>query len=314
MQDDISLSYLNKGFDQYTDYYPLFENQVVSGKDYVFSENCMTQLMITNHYDNQIVIDKIILEAEEVEVDYSPILNFAMGDCTEEGVSVYITNIGWGNAQNLKIALVGVDKDLEDYFKKEALEFEVPVVEAAEQIEVPLVKNSDLLGQYQDGTVFEIEFEVECQCEGTLQVYGSVVLYILDGKIDYLGCGDSAGYVYGIKIDTNNHDFVWEENIIEFIDSGETLVFPICFFPDKSCSLTLKISFEIVNDGRLEIICLDSKEMRFAVSSIVGWNGTINCPIEDILFIGEDGIEVLENSDYIVTISYPSIPAIRIKN
>lgn len=311
MQTGVSLTYLKKNSEQYSNLYPLFEGCIDSKKDYRFSENCVTKLMITNHYDNQIVIDKIVLEAREIEVDYSPILIFSIADCTDEGLSIYITNTGWGNAQNLKIAIKGINQNLEDYFRKEALEFALPLIEPATYIEVPFLNNSDLLGQCPDGTSFNIAFEVECECEGTLEIDGEVSFFVQDGKLDYLGGGAGPVFVYGIKIDTDNQEFLWEENILELIDSRETLVFPICFFPNKSCSLLLNISFEIVNDGKREMISTGLERMHFSVSSIEGWNDVINYPIEEVLCLEDHEAADFFESEGNMVISYPFSPAIK---
>lgn len=312
MQDDISITYLNRNIVQNNNVYPLFEDYVDSDKEYLFTENCATQLMITNHYNNQVVIDKIILEANEIKVNYSPVLTFYDGNESEDGLSVFIVNTGWGAAKNLKIRMVGTETNLEEYFRKEALEFEVPLVNSSERVEVPLLKNSDLLENLADEIGFGVDFEVECECEGTPIIYSEVGFYIYDGKLTYGGSGDYAQHIYGIKIDTEKDNFLWEESISEFIDQGETLVLPICFFPDKSCSLQLKISFEIVNDGKKEIISTEVYEMYFTVSSIPGWNFKICSPVDDVRAMGKEELESINiNNDVIV--SYPENSVIKIR-
>lgn len=312
VQDDISITYLNRNIVQHNNIYPLFEDYVDFDKEYLFTENCATQLMITNHYNNQVVIDKIILEANEIKVDYSPVLTFLNGYESEEGIGVTIVNTGWGTAKNLKIGMVGTDKNLEEYFKKEALEFEVPLVNSAEQVEVPLLKNTDLLANLADGMGFSIDFDVECECEGNPVVYSEVGFYIYDGKLMFGGVGDYAQQIYGIKIDTEKDNFLWEESISEFIDQGETLVLPICFFPDRSCSLKLKISFEIVNDGKKEITSTEASEMYFTVSSIPGWNYKLSSPVDEIRDMSDEEMENINiNNDVIV--SYPENSGIKIR-
>lgn len=312
MQDGLSVTYLNENIVQQNNFYPLFEDFVDSDKEYLFTENCATQLMITNHYNNQVVIDKIILEANEIKVDYSPVLTFFEGYTSEEGIGVTIINTGWGDAKNLKIRMVGTDKNLEEYFRKEALEFEVPLVNSSKRVEVPLLKNSDLLKNLADGMGFSIDFDVECECEGIPIVYSEVGFFIHNGKLQFGGIGDYAQYIYGIKIDTENHNFLWEESISEFIDQGETLVLPICFFPDRSCSLKLKISFEIINDGKKEIISTKLSEMYFTVASIPGWNYKISNSIDDVESISKEEMEILESNEEII-VTYPENPAIKIR-
>ena len=280
----------------------IFEDSCNSDKEYFFSENCATQLMITNHYDNQIVVDKIILMANEIEVDYSPVLTFSNGGVTEDGLSVSITNTGWGSAKNIKVKMSDPEKDLEDYLKKEALEFEIPSIDVAESVDIPFLKNSDLLDYYSDNTDFHIDFEVECESDGMPVIYSEVGFYIYQGKLTYGGIGGYATNLYGIKIDTEKDSYYWEESILEFIDQGETLVMPVYFFPDKSCSLQLEIIFEIINDGKAETISTDVNEMHFSVASIPGWNYVINHPIEEVSLMSEDELKYMDSE---TIISYP---------
>lgn len=308
IQDDISITYLNENIMQNNNFYPLFEDYVDSDREYSFTENCATQLMITNHYDEQIVLDKISLNVDEIVIDYSPVLCFDNGYNIDNGISIQVANIGWGEAKDLKIRAIGNDKNLEDYFKREALEFKIANLNCATNIEIPFLNNSDILCDFSGWTDFSISFIAECE-EGVLETYGVVEPSIYDGKIMYDGLGGVADYIYGIRIDTDSRKFFWEESILEFIDQGETLVLPICFFPDKSCSLKLEISFEIVNDGKKEIISTGFKKMHFFVSSIPEWNSMIVHPIEDIESMNEEDREFLKNSSNNI-ISYPENPAI----
>lgn len=293
--------YLDKNIEH--NFYPLFEDYIDSKKEYMFSENCATTLMITNHYNNEVVIDKIILDAIEIEVDYSPILTFENGFAYEEGISVNISNSGWGAAKNLNIKIIGNDIKLEEYFKKEALEFTVPIINSSEVIEVPFLKNSDLLESVINSYDIAVDLEVECECEGNPTVYNNVGFYIENGKLDYGGKGAFSQYVYGINIDTLEENFLWEESILEFIPQGETIVLPVCFFPDKSCSLKLKIAFEIINDGKKELISTELLDMYFSVSSIPEFNDKICIPIENLK-------DMTEMDSYFGTIiSYPENPA-----
>lgn len=312
VQEDISISYLDENIMQNNNFYPLFEDYVDSDREYLFTGNCATQLMITNHYENQIVLDKIILEVNEIIVDYRPILHFQDGYNLDDGITVCIANIGWGEAKNLKISAIGIDKNLEDYFEKEALEFEISDLDYGKSINIPFLKNSDILGEFPDWTDFNISFKAESEDGIKLETYGVILPSIYEGKILYDGLGGVADHVYGIKINTDSENFLWEESILEFIDQGETLVFPICFFPDKSCSLKLKVSFEIVNDGRKEMISTDFSKMQFAVSSIPEWNSMIIHPIEDMEIMDGDGRRLIKN-DINSIISYPENPAIKFR-
>lgn len=291
VSDNVSVTFLNESIKQHNNFYPLFGDYIDFDKECQFIENCATQLMITNHYNNEVVIDKIVLEANEIKVDYSPVLTFSdvNSDVFEEGLGVTIVNTGWGAAKNLKVKMVGEDKDLEKYLKKEALEFTVPIVDSAEQVEIPVLKDSDLLGNIADGTNLKINFEVECECEGTPIIYSEVMACIYEGKFARRWGGGLAEQIYGIEIDTTKDKFLLEESITEFIDQGETLALPICFFPDKSCSLKLKISLEIVNDGIKEMISTEIPEMYFTVSSIQ--NPKISCSFNDIKAMSKEEME-----------------------
>lgn len=299
-QNDIKLSYLAKNDEIFSDIYPLFEDYIDQQKEYKFSEKCATQLMITNHFDTQIVIDKIVLEAKQIDVDYRPVLNFESGRIIEDGVSIIINNTGWGNAENL-IIRAKIDNNFssegvsEDYFKEEALEILVPIVKVSQYLEIPFLENSDLIKTCEDGTVFIFNFEVECDGNDLPIVYGSAGFFCESGKLETIDFGDLAESAYGIKIDTDYKDFRWEENISELIDIGETMIFPICFFPDRSCTMEFKILFEVINDGKKSFISTPLTKISFSVSSIPGYS---DISMESI---DEDFIFDLENS----IVSYP---------
>lgn len=65
--------------------------------------------------------------------------------------------------------------------------------------------------------------------------------------------------------------------------------------------MQLEILFEIINDGKKEIIGTDKNEMNFSVSSIPGWNRIINHPIEEVSSINENDFKYMDSE----AISYP---------
>lgn len=83
------------------------------------------------------------------------------------------------------------------------------------------------------------------------------------------------------KIDTDKDSFRWKESITETISAGDTLIFPICFFPDKSCTMEFRVLFEIVNDGEKYYIDTPLTPISFAVSSFPGYSIEINNPINN---------------------------------
>lgn len=129
----------------------------------------------------------------------------------------------------MKVRMSDCEKNLEDYFRKETLEFKVLNIEVADTITIPFIKNSDLLDYYPDDTSFYIDFEIECECEGTPTIYSMVSFYTYNGKLEYGGIGGYATDIYGIRIDTEEDSYCWEESILEFIDPGEILIMPIYF-------------------------------------------------------------------------------------
>ena len=290
VQNNIKISYLSQNDERYSNIFPLFDEYIDTKKEYQFSEKCATQLMITNHFESEIIIDKIFLEVDKIEVDYSPILFFREGNVLEEGLSIFVGNNGWGDAKNLFVKMTSKNQNLEEYFSKNALEFTVPVISLGEVIEVPFIQNADLITPCSNGTVFSVDFEVECE-NGTQTVIenNNVFFEVFDGKLVYAGMGSPTENVYGIKIDTNKNKFSWGEEILESIQSGETLVFPICFFPDKSCTMEFKILFEIVNNGNKAIISTPVTKTTFTVSSIHDYALVLRHSIDEKIVDTKDG-------------------------
>lgn len=301
VKNEMEFSYISKEDERFDNIYPLFDDYIEPDKEYKFSEKCATVLYITNHYNTEIVLDKIILEAEQIDVDYRPVLKFDSGKDMEDGVSFNIENSGWGDAKNL-IIRAKINKDIssegvsEDYFKEGSLEVSVPIVKVAEYLNVPFLKNSDLIKPCENGTDFWFDIEVECEGDDLPIVYGSFGYFIENGRLSSIDFGGGSGNVYGIKIDTDNNNFRWEENILEFVKAGDTMALPICFYPDKSCTMQFKIMFEIVNDGKRSFISTPLTKTAFEISSMkVDYQ-------EDIESLDSETVDDL--NEYII-ISYP---------
>lgn len=271
VQNGISIKYLSKNDERFNDIYPLFQDYIGDG-DNVFSENCAIQLMVTNHHDTQVVVDKIIFEAEEINVDAKPVLHFFLCWPVADGLQISIGNNGWGDARNLSVTIDSPDYDLREFIREEALCFEIPDVKSGEIVETIFLRESDIIKTVKGGMSFSCIFNVECESESPAEVINEDNTVAIDenGKFVELGRGSNSENVYGIKINTDNTSFKREENISEQINAGDTLVLPICFFPDKSCSMNFKISFEVVCDGKKSIISSDINELVFQVSSIPG--------------------------------------------
>lgn len=268
VQEEIDVSYISAEDNWGENLYPLFRDYIdVNKKDYVGNE-CATQLMVTNHYDTEIAISEIILDVEELKVDYTPYLAFTncFGE-NEKCVYVEISNIGWTDVFDLKCTAVGKKQDLSNYFSQDALTFYIPKIKIGEKIKIPFLDGADLINPSQERIDFEVDFVVECKNAQQPYTGSSFLFYLQDNTLGYYPMGGGGEMVYGIKIDTEKEHFRWNENIMETIESKRMLVIPLCFFPDKSCTMKFHFILKIETDGDSYYVASPLAEVEFFIPS-----------------------------------------------
>ncbi len=267
MEDSISLEYLQslrKG--EADNVYPLFDNTVESMSVNKFEDNCATQVFITNDYEEEIILTKLMFEAEDISVDTTPVLSVGLiGDETD--YRLFVANIGWGNSQEITFEFEDAEgKGIDDYLDFRSKKIKTSGIACGEFKEIHLWDSADFL---EDG-----EYKINIKCydtNGRIDVkyeYGKCLyVNVKDGKFQPHELGGASAMIYGIEIDTSNNNYKKEVVISESIESHGRLELPICFSADKSCSLKFKIGFELRKKNNIETVWTEPAKLQFKISS-----------------------------------------------
>lgn len=269
MEGSVSLEYLQSlRKDEGENVYPLFGNTIESTSENKFEGNCATQVFITNDYEEEIVLTKLMFEAEDISVDTTPVLSVCIiGDETD--YRLFVTNIGWGDSQEITFEFEDAEgKGIDDYLDSENKKIKTSGIACGESKEIHLWDNTDFL---KDG---EYKINIKCyDANGGINVkydYGECLyVNVKDGKFQPFELGDASAMIYGIEIDTSNNNYKKEAVISEPIESHSRLELPICFSADKSCSFKFRIGFELrKKNNSVETVWTEPAKLQFEISSL----------------------------------------------
>lgn len=270
--DEISVSYLRNADNRNDNIYQLFNDEIDDSKEFRLSESCATQIYITNHYQQEIVLNSIRFVAQNIYLIEEPVISLnAM-----EGngyVDLTISNVGWRDSNDLELEFVGVDEDLSDYIKKDKLFLSVEGVKAGGKKTIRLWKNEDLITEKYSCV---INFTANCQDVEDNKIQVDYALGnsqylsfdINEGKLLPNGKGGSSDSLYGVCIDTSKSKFSYQDSIEEYIQPNETLTLPICFFPDRSCEMTFYVEFTAVYGSEELVIQSKPTTLVFEVLNV----------------------------------------------
>lgn len=253
--------------------YPLFQDKVELTQENVFEVDCATQVFITNDYDEEILLDKIMFEAKNIKVNTEPVILIGTVHCSETEASLTIWNKGWGDAENIILKFEDPENDINRYLKPEKHSIEVDLLKHGESVDVPLWKNTDFLSDgtfYMTVTCWEDDKQLEHEYVSRNE---RISVTVVDGNFMMLGSGAPSVEIYGIMIDTSKESYREEASISEYIESKRRLELPICFSADKSCDFSFRVGFEVIKrNNKKEEIWTDFADIRLKISSI--WDET----------------------------------------
>ena len=264
----MSVSYLSKLRDE-GGTYPLFMDDITDLPADGYFDKCATQVLITNDYDNEILLEEMILEVEDLEVNMNPVLEIHLDVLDYTGESLICTNVGWGDALNVTISFDG--EDLDRLIPKEKHSIFIPKIECGEKIEIKLWENSDLLLKNYTGDITAV---VNCTDADnniiTISSGDTVQAYVFDGEFSPVGGLGPSKEIYGIEIDTSKTNSKYMYTISETIKGKERLELPICFYPDKSCKFRGRVTFVAIYNSKNDRmnISTDWVELEFRIPSI----------------------------------------------
>lgn len=270
--NEISVTYLSTTDSRKDNIYQLFDDEIDDSKKYQLSDSCATQIYISNYYEQEIVLNSIRFVAEDISLIEEPILS--LNAMEGEGyVDLRVLNAGWENSKNLELKFYGVNDDLANHFVEEKLLLSIPGIKSGECKTFRLWENSDVVTEIDNGA---ISFTATCHDidgneidviynEGDSQ-YLSIDIY--NGELLPMGKGGPSDRMYGVCIDTSKSSFSYQDSIEEYIQPNETLTLPICFYPDKSCSMTFYVEFTAVYGNDEIVIQSDPVTLTFEVLNV----------------------------------------------
>lgn len=269
---------------------------------YYLENNCVFILNINNPTDHEIKINKFCIVADKIVQIYQPYLEVSL-NMEEDGIYLIVLNHGWNDAYNIKLDINDRDNILSEYFNKEDLIINIPKLKSGEMTKVLFLNKDKMIKSPNIDFNYSVAVNpyVQIYIDNSENVFQDLMpIYLYNDKVEIDAIGGNEGFygAYGFMIDTNLNTYRKEFNVNETIGAGEIFDIPICFFPNKSCSMSFYIEFSVFNGYNEQIISSDSRNIEFHLSSIDSKYVNFDNSIIDLQSIYDD-----ENSIYYI--SYP---------
>lgn len=231
--------------------------------------------LITNrNSSNDVVLTKFNLCAENIEIDYTPVLD-AYADCYGNNeIQINLYNMGWSDISCIDIALKDEKGVLN--FSKYSKCIDKLEYGTRDTVSIQLnMSDFEYLTDYGD-CEYPLNLEVRYRESDDAFTYKTRCIIRVEGSEVFVpdtGYGKGASKnAYGICVDTNKYSFKFSQSIQELITADETLELPIFFFPDRSCEFDYYLEFEVSNDGTRQKIKTDLKHVKYIVNSFTDAN------------------------------------------
>lgn len=291
--------------------FPMFNDDVDETKEYICFDKCATQVLVTNDYDNEILLEKMVFEAKEIKADETPVLRLDVAPRdNDSAVNIICVNEGWGKAKNVTITLEG--EGLKDIIPFDKHSVYLSSIDAKEQIKLPIWSSSDVIKK---DCVKDLNLFAKCRdADGNdipvrYAMGDSIYLGICNGRFNFGGENGPSEDIYGVKIDTTYDTYEYTFNISESIKDKERIEVPICFFSDKSCTLKFRVKFTAVYKNKRIPVETDWAELKFQVSSVSNYN------LNDVReFSKEKLIEMIHEYPGEVIVTYPAVDRTEMEN
>ena len=200
-----------------------------------------------------------------------------------DGIRIRLINDGWAAAENLHIHAKSKTGSLEEYFGASTIDVNVPTVDKASDTEIRFLFNSDLIKQGSE----EFELTLSASDDNHDEVHleaADTFFFVKGGKLDLpYGKGGPSHNVYGVKIDTSSGSFSYEEDANECVKPGENICIPVCFFPDQSCTMKVRLAFDVVKGDTVETLSTDVVELHILVPSIYNDHSGVDMTDQDAM-------------------------------
>lgn len=255
------------------------ENYSNPNKIYYFDKDCINMIAISNNNLNkEIVLRNFKFVAENIMVDTMPHLS---SFCTRDDdynrkylFDMYLRNNGWGDANNVELTIEDENGILNLLFEKDDLRLFLPSVEYGnitnlkcvnlEKIDIDAYNS--LIDVYGEFNIHIAVYANSDECD--FGAIGYIELHCCADSIEDMGgYGYGGDTAYAIIIDTDNDSFVLDVNVSECIPAGSILELPLCFFPDRSCTFSYYVMFEVFDGFESYTIKTEGQDIEFVVDS-----------------------------------------------
>lgn len=256
--------------------YPFFSDVLDQGNKPVrFTKRCATQLDIKNPTGKDITLTNFKFVAEDIVPDLKAELVIIESAAPEKSASmddlfIEVSNSGWLEATSLVCTLTCEDRDFAGCFGSNSLVRRLPSpvgIGAKERVDI--IRRQDVLNPPREACRFDLNCSVvsdngcsrgDASAHFSIKVDPDGGIHWADGVV--LPCEPM---VYGIFIDTSKTSDVIERSISVDVEKNGSVSVPICFFPDRSCSV--KFHIELTYEGRGRPIRTETKEAYFHIDS-----------------------------------------------
>lgn len=248
-------------------------------KVYYYDRAFMSMIAISNNNANkEIILKNFKLVAENIVVNTMPDISlrcfYDPYQHSDYLFDVYVRNEGWGNANNIQITFEDADGFLNMLFNEDDLKVFLSSAEYGSVQAASCASFSNMNEEAYDELihkygVFFIDVDIIAKCDEVDfgEVWYMELMCSSNGIVDTGGMGYNADSAYAIIIDTDNDSFVLDVNIHENISAQSILELPLCFFPDKSCTFSYYVEFEVYDGLDNYTICTEKRDIEFFVSS-----------------------------------------------
>lgn len=269
--------------------------QINTKSNYLYYDGYTGVINISNNNpDKEIILCNFRFVAENIIVDTMPILDATYqvyGSDSDYLCKIDVANDGWGNAKNIIItfedSVCSVEELSNDDIDNNIKILDKILNEEDRATTISMIKsgtsqsiycfpisnmNMELLNWILDeygsfGWRITIYVQYEENNYERIPI-GEILLVVeKEGISDYGGMGFNSPVKYAILIDTDMENYEFSSNINEGIPKGSTLELPICFFPNKSCSLTYYVEMEVFDGIKNYRIQSEKKDVCFKIHS-----------------------------------------------
>lgn len=267
-------------FDTNTSLYPLFSDDVPENSVGFYSNRFAAQLVVQNQGENAVTFTEIKFTARNItpieipdlrmsppssEYEESPYLDY-------RAAQMVIENHGWGYARYIVLNVTCRDPAFKQTFGWESRDTEISDIPPGEDLLITVLGVEDISASVnQEISIPDISLLLRYSSDGPADKqldikYDDLVIFVSKDSVSFAGVGDGGklSTIFGIYVDADAESYEWSEGIATTVEGHGNAILPICFFPNKSCSMSYMIT---LNYSDTEGVTTPEREAEFTVDS-----------------------------------------------